>query len=48
MNFYTKVVSKFGAGMGIKLNVQLRASPEGGVSPQKLEEAEIRAQRTRA
>ncbi len=39
MNFYTKVVSKFGAGMGIKLNVQLRASPEGGVSPQKLEEA---------
>jgi hypothetical protein len=39
MNFYTKVVSKFGAGMGVTLIVQLRAAPEGGISKQKLEEA---------
>ena len=39
MNFYTKVVSKFGVGMGIKLTVRMQAAPEGGVSPQKLEEA---------
>lgn len=39
MNFYTKVVSKFGVGSGIKLTVRMEATPEGGVSPQKLEEA---------
>jgi hypothetical protein len=39
MNFYTKVVSKFAAGQGVKLSVTFEASPEGGVSKQKLEEA---------
>jgi hypothetical protein len=38
MNFYTKVVSKFAAGKGVKLKVSFEASPEGGVSRQKLEE----------
>jgi hypothetical protein len=38
MNFYTKVVSKFAAGQGVKLKVTFEASPEGGVSKQKLEE----------
>ena len=38
MNFYTKVVSKFAAGQGVKLNVTFAAKPEGGVSKQKLEE----------
>ena len=38
MNFYTKVVSKFAAGQGVKLNVTFEAMPEGGVSKQKLEE----------
>ena len=38
MNFYTKVVSKFAAGQGVKLKVTFEAAPEGGVSKQKLEE----------
>jgi hypothetical protein len=38
MNFYTKVVSKFAAGQGVKLKVTFEATPEGGVSKQKLEE----------
>lgn len=38
MNFYTKVVSKFAAGQGVKLKVTFEAMPEGGVSKQKLEE----------
>lgn len=38
MNFYTKVVSKFAAGQGVKLRVTFEASPEGGVSQQKVEE----------
>ena len=38
MNFYTKVVSKFAAGQGVKLKVTLEAKPEGGVSKEKLEE----------
>ena len=38
MNFYTKVVSKFAAGKGVKLKVSFEATPEGGVSQQKLEE----------
>ena len=38
MNFYTKVVSKFAAGQGVKLKVTFEVKPEGGVSKQKLEE----------
>ena len=38
MNFYTKVLSKFSSGKGLKLTVKVEASPEGGVSKQKTEE----------
>ena len=40
INFYQKVVSKFAAFKGVKLTVTFEASPEGGVSKQKVEEAE--------
>ena len=38
MNFYTKVLSKFGSTRGLKLTVKVEVSPEGGVSKQKLDE----------
>jgi hypothetical protein len=38
MNFYTKVLSKFASARGLKLTVKVEASPEGGVSKQKVEE----------
>lgn len=39
MNFYTRFVSKFTPIQGVKLEVTFKASPDGGVSPQKLAEA---------
>ena len=41
MNFYTKVLSKFASGKGLKLTVTVEASPEGGVSRQKIEETKV-------
>jgi len=38
MNFYTKVLSRFAAGKGLKLTVTVEASPEGGVTKQQSEE----------
>ena len=38
MNFYTKVVSRFATGRGVRLTITLEAAPEGGISKQKLEE----------
>ena len=38
MNFYTKVLSKFTAGKGLKLTLKVEVSPDGGISKQKLEE----------
>ena len=38
MNFYTKVLSKFAAGKGLKLTVSVEVSPEGGVTKQQAEE----------
>jgi len=38
MNFYTKVLSKFASGPGLKLTVKFEALPNGGVSKQKLDE----------
>lgn len=38
MNFYTKVLSKFASARTLKLTVKVEASPEGGVSKQKLDE----------
>jgi len=38
MNFYTKVLSKFAAARGLKLELKVEVKPEGGISKQKLEE----------
>lgn len=39
MNFYTKVLSRFVTGSGLKLTVRVEVTPEGGVSKQKVDEA---------
>jgi hypothetical protein len=41
MNFYTKVLSKFASGKGLKLTVTVEAAPEDGVSSQKIEETKV-------
>ena len=41
MNFYTKVLSRFAAGKGLKLTVSVEASPEDGVSSQKVDETKV-------
>jgi hypothetical protein len=38
MNFYTRVVSRFATGPGLKLRVQVEASPETGVTREAVEE----------
>jgi hypothetical protein len=38
MIFYTKVLSKFASACGLKLTLGIAATPEGGVSKQKLDE----------
>ncbi len=39
MNFYTRVLSRFVTGSGLKLTVRVEVAPEGGVSKQKVDEA---------
>jgi hypothetical protein len=39
MNFYTKVLSRFVSGSGLKLTVRVEVAPDGGVSKQKVDEA---------
>ncbi len=39
MNFYTRVLSRFVTGSGLKLTVRVEVTPEGGVSKQKVDEA---------
>ena len=41
MNFYTKVLSRFAVGGGLKLTVQVEVAPPGGVSEQKVEETKV-------
>lgn len=41
MNFYTKVLSKFANGKGLKLTVTVEVAPEGGISNQKMEETKV-------
>ena len=41
MNFYTKVLSKFAGGKGLKITINVEVSPEGGVSTQKIEETKV-------
>ncbi len=38
MNFYTRVLSKFATGTGLRVTVKIEIAPEGGVSEQKVEE----------
>jgi hypothetical protein len=38
MNFYTKVLSKFASGRGLKLTVKAEVTPDDGLSKQKVEE----------
>jgi len=44
MNFYTKVLSKFATGKGLKLTLSVEVAPEGGVSAQKIEETKVALQ----
>lgn len=41
MNFYTKVLSKFAAGKGLKLTVHFELSSDGAISQQKIEETKV-------
>jgi hypothetical protein len=41
MNFYTKVLSKFASGQGLRLTLSIEVSPEGGISQQKIEETRV-------
>lgn len=41
MNFYTKVLSRFAVGGGLKLTVQIEVAPSSGVSEQKVEETKV-------
>lgn len=38
MNFYSKVLARFAAGQGLKINVSIHVEPDGGLSEQKIEE----------
>ncbi|HVT24165.1 MAG TPA: DUF499 domain-containing protein [Rhizomicrobium sp.] len=38
MNFYTRVLSKFATGSGLRVTVKIEIAPDGGVSEQKVEE----------
>jgi uncharacterized protein DUF499 len=40
-NFYTKVLTKYSSGKGLKLMLQLEVSPENGISLQKIEETKL-------
>jgi hypothetical protein len=41
MNFYTKVLSKFAGGKGLRITINVEVSPEGGVSTQKIDETKV-------
>ena len=38
MNFYTKILSKYATGKGLKVNVSIDISPDGGLSKESIEE----------
>jgi hypothetical protein len=40
-NFYTKILTKYSSGKGLKITLQLEVSPENGISPQKIEETKM-------
>jgi hypothetical protein len=44
MNSYTKVLSKFAAGRGLKLTVRFELSADEAISQQKIEETKVALQ----
>lgn len=41
MNFYTKVLSRFASGSGLKLKVEIEVKPEEGIPEQKVEQTKV-------
>jgi hypothetical protein len=41
MNFYTKVLSRFVTGGGLKLKVEIEVSSQEGISQQKVEQTKV-------
>ena len=41
MNFYTKVLSKYATGDGLKLTLKIEITPSEGVSKQKVEDTKV-------
>ncbi|MFQ5455304.1 MAG: ATP-binding protein [Nitrospirota bacterium] len=41
MNFYTKVLSRFVTGSGLKLKVEIEVNPEDAISQQKVEQTKV-------
>ena len=41
MNFYTKVLSRFVTGSGLKLKVEIEVKPDDGISQQKVEQTKV-------
>lgn len=41
MNFYTKVLSRFVSGTGLKLKVEIEVKPDEGISQQKVEQTKV-------
>ena len=41
MNFYTKVLSKFATQPGLRIGLNVEIAPQGGVSPQKVDEIKV-------
>jgi len=41
MNFYTKVLSRFVGGSGLKLKVEIEVKPDEGISQQKVEQTRV-------
>ena len=39
--FFTKVLSRFSGGSGLKISLKVEIAPEGGISSQKLEETKV-------
>jgi hypothetical protein len=44
MNFYTKVLSKFASGMGLKLTLKVEVTSDAGIPTQKMEETKVALQ----
>ena len=41
MNFYTKVLSRFAIGPGLRIRVDVEVTDESGISEQKVEETRV-------